>query len=466
MGTIFGIAQNQLEEARWAVVINALEDATLIKAIWPLIEHRMHQMGLKPPVVGFRDGENTAAWLARHTDGLKQTLRESWGKIPPVLLYRPGERVNVWLARHGVSLGSVDPRRGIPYYLMLLGRPGPLDNSDETGISFSFQHDLDMYWGVGRVCFTDRDGQHRLGDDTAFAERLVGIEQRRDVVVRLRKEIVYFATRHEDDKSTIRSADDLVQPLVAWSMNPENNPVKQSFAHTLHIEGAATRSTLESILQGGSDGKAPALLFTASHGLGLSLTDDRLAMHQGSLVLGDWSGFGNVKREHWFAGEDLVGLSGGPNVESMIAILFGTYSVGCPAEDEVFFDENQGRLRIAPFALIAQLPQQLLISGALGVIGHIDRAWTYSFPNNQASAQTEPFEEVLSRLMQGRRVGDATDQFNSIQGSRAMALSDQLDKIRFGKKTIETLHFARLWMAYSDARSYVLFGDPAARLPY
>ncbi|NTU80815.1 MAG: C1 family peptidase [Chloroflexales bacterium] len=466
LGTVADIAQEKLEEARWAVVINALEDAALIKASWPLIAHRMRQMGLTPPPVDFRDGENAGAWLSRHSDGLKQTLKESWGKIPPVLLYRPGERVNQWLARHGVSNGPVDPRRGVPFYLLLLGRPGPLSDDDETSIPLGFQYELDIFWGVGRVCFTDALGQHRLGDYTTYAERLVGLEQRAaaEAQRRLRKEIAYFATRHEGDTSTQRSADELVGPLAAWASNPENIPLKKGFGHTLHSEGAATRATLERILRGGDDGKAPALLFTASHGLGgLPLGDERLIMHTGSLVLQDWAGSGPISREQCFTGADLAAL--GPTVEGSLAFLFACYSLGCPAIDEFLIHERDELTTIAPFPLIAQLPQLLLLSGALGVIGHVDRAWTYALSNGKAIAQSQPFEDVLGRLLQGRRLGDALDQFDVMRGARAVDLVEELENIKFGK-TVEPFELAQLWMARNDARNYALLGDPAARLPY
>ena len=467
LGTVADVAQGKIEEARWAVVINALEDSALIKAIWPLVAHRMEQMGHQAPAVSFRDGENAGPWVNRHTDGGKQTLKESWGKIPPVLLYRPGERVNGWLARppHSVANGPVDPRRGVPFYLLLLGRPGPLAEGDETFIPLSFQYELDIFWGVGRLCFTDQLGRHRLGDYTAYAERLVQFERRGDAAERLRKQIAFFATRHEDDRATIRSADELVGSLATWSQSPANIPQKHGFAHSLSAAGEATRSSLEHLLTGGDDGKAPALLFTATHGLGLPLSDERLALHQGALVTGDWSGFGNVQREHWFAGEDMAALAGRARLEGTLAFVFACYGAGCPEHDEFIFDEERGRPRIAHFPLIAQLPQQLLVNGALGVIGHVERAWTYSFSNDQAGAQSQPFEDVLGRLMQGRRVGDATDQFNVIQSARAHALVEELENIKFGK-TVEPLELARLWMARNDARNYAVLGDPAARLPY
>jgi hypothetical protein len=463
LGTVADVNQSKIIEARWAVVINALEDAALIKAIWPLIVHRMDQMGHKAPEVEFRDGENAGAWVGRYTDGGKKSLKTNWGQIPPVLIYRPGERVNAWLARppHNVGNGPVAPSRGVPFYLMLVGRPGPLTESDETFIPLSFQYELDIFWAVGRICFTDALGQHRLTDYTTFAERLVQLEQRKDAADRLRKTITIFATQHEDDKSTIRSSTELAVPLNSWSNDPANIPVRNGFANELYLGEKATRSTFERILKGDA-GKPPALLFTASHGLGLPLSDERLSLHQGALVMGDWSGYGNVEREHWFAGEDLPADA---QVEGSAAFLFACYGAGCPDRDEFIFDEEQGRPQIAHFPLIAQLPQQLLIRGAIGVIGHLERAWTFSFSNDQANAQSQPFEDVLGRLMQGRPLGDALDQFNAIQGARAHALIEELDNIKFHKQ-VEDFELVKLWMARNDARNYALLGDPAARLPY
>lgn len=460
-GVTGDIAQEKLEEARWAIVINALEDASVLKAVWPLVEHRMRQMGFSKLDFDFRSGENATTWLSRHTDGNKKNLRDSWGTIPPVLTYRPGDRTNAWLARNGASQGPVDPRRGVPFYLMLLGRPGPLDEDDQAYIPLNFQYELDIFWGVGRLCFTSIDGRHNLAAYTTYAERVAGFESAQNAASRMRKEIVYFGTRHDMDKSTERSADELVTPLTKWSTNPANTPVKSGFSHRVFLGDDATRSNLEGVLKGTGDGKAPAVLFTATHGLGLPLSDACLVNHQGALVTADWSGAGSIKRDHWFAGED---LAGGANLEGTMAFLFACYGAGCPDRDEFIFDEQKGRPQIAPFPFIAQLPQQLLLQGALGVLGHVERAWTYSFSGTEgAKAQTQGFEDVLSRLLQGMRAGSATDQFNIVQGARASALTEELESIKFGK-IVDPTELSKLWMARNDARNYALLGDPAARL--
>lgn len=466
LGVVADIKAAELDQARWAVVINAFEDAALIEAVWPLIEHRMRQMKLTPPPVSFQPGEDAKTWHARHTEGGTQNLKDHWGKIPPVMIYRPDERHGQWLGRHGVAAGPVDPRRGVPYYLLLLGRPGPLADGDNKQIPMNFQYLLDIFWGVGRLCFTDDQGNHRIDDYKAYTERLITFELAQDARERLRKEVVYFSTRHDADIATIRSANELALPLTRWHENPENTPAKLGYTMRSFIEREATKDTLGKVLNVSGGDKPPAILFTAGHGLGLPLSDPKLVMHQGALITQDWGG-GTVKPEHWFAGEDL----GSARVDGMFAFLFACYGLGCPDLDEFIFTSGTGveeeRPRVANFPLIAQLPQRLLANGALGVLGHVDRAWTFSFSGTEpkVTAQSQPFEDVLGRLLKGKRAGDATDQFNTIQGDRAMTLTEELENIKFGKQ-VDDFELAKLWMARNDARNYALLGDPAARLPF
>ncbi|MBX0327928.1 C1 family peptidase [Oscillochloris sp. ZM17-4] len=456
------VDQNQIQQAGWAVVVHAEEDVAVLKALWPLVQHRMRQMEFSKLDFDFQSGDTTCgAWMSRHTDGGKKTLANAWGKVPPVLLVRPDEPVNAWLKRHGTSQGPVDPALGVPYYLMLVGRPGPLDSHDKIYISLHFQYELDFFWGVGRLVFSDVSGHHRLDDYKTYAERVVAWETRADAANRLRKEIAFFGTRHEDDNSTQRSADELVAPLVKW--NKESKFVKRVGFNqdpTIYLGDDATKNNLEALLTASTP---PALLFTASHGVGLPMSDPaRLVMNQGSLVTADFE-FGNIKREHWMAGEDLDAMSSA-NLDGMIALLFACYGAGCPDKDEFIFDANKKRQQIAPFPFIAQLPQRMLLKGALAVLGHVERAWTYSFSGTEnVKAQIQPFQDVVSRLMQGMPVGSATDQFNVIQGSRSLTLTQELEQGIGGSIPNPSL-LARLWMARNDARNYALLGDPAVKL--
>jgi hypothetical protein len=314
-GVVADVDQEDLAQARWAVVVSATDDVSLIEALWPLIEHRAEQQGITLPPVAFRAGETCAEWAARYAD-----LKQPWEQRAPVLIHRPGERVNGWLARHGTIAGPVKPSQGVPFYLLIAARPGPLTPDDRSFISFNFQYELDIFWGVGRLCFTDERGQHRYADYRTYAQRLVEHEWRTVRDIRLRREIVYFGTRHDLDKSTERSAVELVMPLAAW--HERGLPQKRGFAKRLLLAGDATRSNLEQALRDGN--QPPAIFFSATHGLGLPVNDRELMMYQGALVTQDWSGFGGIKREHWFAAEDLpTNLS----LEGMVALLFACYGV-------------------------------------------------------------------------------------------------------------------------------------------
>jgi hypothetical protein len=456
-GVIADISMANLAESRWAVVVNANDDAALIKALSPLIAQRSAQQGIALPPLSFRAGESCGEWHARNVD-----MGLPWEARPPVLLYYPGQSASQWLGQYGILAGPVDPARGVPFYLALLGRPGPLQPDDTAFISYGFQYELDIFWGVGRICFTGEDGRHRLADYTAYAERLVGWEQRGAAAAeRLSKEVAYFGTRHETDVATQRSAAELIAPLAAWHAQPGSLPQRQGFGQRLLLGEEASRATLSGLL---SSARPPAMLFSATHGVGFPVGDGRLVGQQGGLVCSEWEGFGRIKPEHWLAGADVAAL--GAQAEGMIALIFACYGAGSPQHDEFIFDAQRGRPPIAPFAFVAQLPQQLLLKGCLAVLGHVERAWSYSFSGRgQARAQIQGFQDIIGRLSEGKRAGEALDQFNVIQAARAVELITELENISFGKQVRDS-ELATLWMARNDARNYALLGDPAAKLPF
>ncbi|MCG8351610.1 MAG: C1 family peptidase [Chloroflexales bacterium] len=452
LGVVAGFDVDSIEDCRWAVVVNANDDTAILKAITPLIQHRSAQQGITLPPLEFRDGERCGEWLQR----IAPDTHLPWQQRPPVLLYQPGED---WLARHNVSQGPVDPSRGVPFYLMLLGRPGPLTKGDTAFIPFSFQYQLDMFWGVGRLCFNDMSGQHNLAAYEAYAEQVAAFEQAAPM---LRKHVVYFGAQHDLDRATALSAQELVTPLAQGVAGQK--PVAERFGYTqqLFLASDATRANLEQILRGGDAERAPALLFTATHGIGLPPDDPRLLAQQGALVCQDWTGFGSIKREHWFAAEDVPAQA---RVLGLIAVCFACYGAGCPHDDQFLFEHNKARPIIAPYPFIAQLPQQLLARGALAVLGHIDRAWNYSFNTPNTPAQSQAFADVIGRILTGKRLGFATDQFNMRQGALATLLADTLESVEFGKRGAPST-LGPIWIARNDARNYALLGDPAVRLPF
>ena len=112
---------------------------------------------------------------------------------------------------------------------------------------------------------------------------------------------------------------------------------------------------------------------------------------------------------------------------------------------------------------VARLPQKILLQGAQAVIGHIDRAWAYSFQTNTGQAMVQSFRDPLVRLLQGRRVGDALDVFDqrwSVLSGGLLTLIQNRDAMPSSVPAV----LANRWVARDDARNYVVLGDPAARL--
>jgi hypothetical protein len=179
-----------------------------------------------------------------------------------------------------------------------------------------------------------------------------------------------------------------------------------------------------------------------------------------------WRGKGSIPQDFYFAGDDLArdvaGLLG------LIGFFFACYGAGTPHYDEfakqAFKDH---RSEIAPYPFLAGLPTRMLShprGGALAVIGHVERAWGYSFVWQGAGAQTAVFESTLDRLLDGHPVGSALEYFDERYAELATVLTDQLEEIELGA-IVDPYETAGIWAANNDARGYVILGDPAVRMP-
>jgi hypothetical protein len=371
--------------------------------------------------------------------------------------YRPGESKEKFLARHKVGRGPADPEQ-MPYYVMIVGSP------DE--IPYEFQYQLDVMRGVGRIHFD------ALEDYAHYAHSVVLAETGR---VKLPREASFFGVANTGDKATQLSSEYLIRPLYdrfsrspAFTRTIDEGEVIRKLVLDWHFDvflaEQASKAQLTSLLGGDH---TPALLFTASHGMEFPIGDPRQLPHQGALLCQDWPGptawRGEIPQDFYFAGDD---LPGDVNVLGLVAFFFACFGAGTPRLDQfakqAFKDEREV---IAPNNFVGSLPKRLLSRGALAVIGHVERAWGYSFISPAAGAQTGVFESAMLQLFSGDRVGWITENLDSRYAELATDLSAELEALEWDPEEVDPYDLAQLWTAHNDARSYVVIGDPAVRLP-
>jgi endonuclease G, mitochondrial len=353
---------------------------------------------------------------------------------------------NAYLARHGAGPGPADPDK-VPYYLLVVGDPAE--------IPYRFQSQIDVQYAVGRIHFKTLD------EYAAYAASVVAVETS---LIRLPRRAAIFGVANPGDRATELSATRLVQPLAEKMQARHPDWIVQSIPPE-----HATKATLASLLGGV---KTPSLLFTASHGMKFSKGSPRQLRHQGALLCQDWPGpqqwTGEIPQDFYFAGDD---LSREVDLLGLIAFFFACYGGGTPQFNEYIQQERPGTVpaaspEIAPHPFLAQLPVSMLgrPRGALAVIGHVERAWGYSFDWGKAGAQTTVFESTQQRLMKGQPIGLALEYFNGRYAELSTVLSDELEAIGFGKR-YDPFEMAGMWTANNDARGYAIIGDPAVRLP-
>lgn len=224
------------------------------------------------------------------------------------------------------------------------------------------------------------------------------------------------------------------------------------------LAGDAGKPDLQKILQGAFDGGAPALLYTGSHGLDFS-GDPNQVDKQGALLTQEWSG-GSVTPDMYFTADDIPKDA---KTLGMIHYMFACYGAGCPQFDSYTRAGSDPR-RISASTFVSRLPQKLLLSGVQAVIGHIDRAFAYSFQNALGAPMFQGFREPLVQIMQGRRVGDAMDGVDQRWTRMSTLLQELLNNRDALPSSVPDTLVANRWVARDDARNYIVLGDPAVRL--
>jgi hypothetical protein len=410
LGPIVGVDPTRLAEAGWGVVFPEGGDPEVERALQPLLEFRRAEAGAR-----FRS-----------------------------LVRRRRETKPVFLARHRQGPGAVDPRR-IPYYLLLVGSP--------EEIPFEFQYHLDVQLAVGRLHF---DGPDRYAYYRRYAEAVIQAESGSATPAR---RVTLFAPKHPGDPATKLTHDHLVRPL--------GRKLKQHLCASLRpweirtvLGKAACRESMLNLL-GREDTERSSLSLIACHGLGFPPGPQQRS-GQGGLLCQGWKGPGRgLSREHWVGACD---ISPQAALGGSMFFLFSCYGAGTPAVNDFIHRGPDEPHSLAPAPFVASLPQRLLghpAGGALAVVGHVDRAWGYSFTWPLAGEQLQAFEGAFQQLLQGAPLGWAMELFSQRYADLAV---DVLMEDHTSPES-DLLDPLALRTALLDARNFVVLGDPAVRLP-
>ena len=128
-----------------------------------------------------------------------------------------------------------------------------------------------------------------------------------------------------------------------------------------------------------------------------------------------------ISAKFYFSGDD---ISADAKLSGLIAFFFACYGAGTPHTDDFMMQSLGMPTAIAPHAFVSRLPQRLLAhsDGALAVIGHVERAWTYSFVWPRIGEQVDAYDSTVKLLLKGAPVGFAIEYLNN----HYAALSTQL----------------------------------------
>jgi hypothetical protein len=377
-----------------------------------------------------------------------EPLAKHRGMSDPVtpLLYggeSPDEWLN-WLNENYFSLGLDGAK--VPQYILIVGGP--------EQVPFLFQAVLDTVANVGRVAFDT------LEDLKEYVTKLIRIETEDEPIVR--EEAILFAPDAGLDDPTYFSRKYMVEPLAEYIQDTMKFKI-----HMLTGEDA-TKDNLLNLLKA----EKPALVYTASHGLGpLEESTDIQKRYHGAICC---QHTGDLTLDALFSADD-VPLDQ-PFLEGAVFFQFACFGYGTPAQSDYahWFTGVPQQYTDADF--VAALPKKLLAhpKGPIAFIGHLDTAFLLGFADAEAPhildrwhKRIAPFRYAIDHLLSVQPSGLAMRDMGLRYSACNSVITDTYSRQQSGKfKWNDRLkaQFLDTWLTRSDAQNYMVFGDPAARL--
>jgi len=413
--------RTNLADLGWGVIFPENADPDVQEALRELLELRQEQAGENFKILTY------------------------WGIV--------SETAQQFLVRHGAGSGPTDTEK-VPYYLLIVGDP--------ESIPFEFQYGLAVQYAVGRIDFDS------LQEYASYARSVVTAEA--EDFAPMRRGLI-FGPQIEDQGTSAMVIKSLLEPLQErLSQTVTNWQIESLFGED------ASRGDLSSVLNGAwtpsllNGAWAPSVLFTASHGLDLSGRDpepEEMRELQGALVFEGLPDGGSIPPESYFSGGD---VSDDARLLGSMFFLFGPYTAGTSARDD-YAHLSLKNSAASSRSFVARLPQKLLghpAGGALAVYGHVERTGVFSFPESSGLEQVSVYFNTLNRLMGGYTAGSAMEAINQRYSLFVSQLGDSLrERIPYSISGEELLDpsISNLLTATTDARNYILLGDPAVHLP-
>jgi hypothetical protein len=374
--------------------------------------------------------------LARHR-GMKDPAK------PLVYRDEPMDEWFTWLLDNYTAYNSEQ----VPHYVLLVGGPDQ--------IPFGFQALLDSAGATGRIDF---DGS--LADLSAYVDKVIRLERARSPVAR--REAIVFAPDGGYGDATFFSRRYMAEPLAEAIRQKRGLPVRALVAEE------ATKARLQEALRGAR----PALVYTASHGLGAPRTDLAEQKRLNGAICCQ-----PARREP--LADRLFGAADVPLdeafLEGAIVFQFACFGYGTPAESD-FAHWLEGPELNAEADFVAALPKRLLAHprGPIAYVGHVDTAWLHGFADPDDpyilaawDPRIAPFARAVHLLLGAQPVGLAMADMNKRYDVSSAILANTYDRLKRGRIQTTPEFYRRLADAFitrNDAQNYLVFGDPAARV--